>query len=169
MRSPGRSAPKSAATADPARTCSRDVRGSVTPYFANTYFVNPEQSNPWLGVLPPQTYLVPTYASAVRSTRDAAADGGGEFGMRRPRVEVVVVVVPPPPVVGMAEGILARTTDRTVSGDTPRDPVAQPVRGNRDTAAIAPTRGSDGVIIRRAKAGLAPTASRMATDCRATF
>src|SRR5262245_48845325 len=85
MRSPGRSSLKSAGMARPARACSRDVRGMEMWYFANTYFVKPEQSNPSLGVLPPQTYLVPTYASAVRSTRAASAVAGGELGIRRPR------------------------------------------------------------------------------------
>src|SRR3954468_15134208 len=97
MRSPGRSDEKSGDTASPARTCSRAVRGSDIPYFANTYFVKPEQSKPWLGVFPPHTYFTPRYESAVRSTRDAAAVGGGELGMRAPldvvRPLVVVVVV----------------------------------------------------------------------------
>ena len=52
--SPGRIESKSRGTPSPARTCSRDVRGMVTPLFAKTYFVKPEQSNPF-GVLPPQT------------------------------------------------------------------------------------------------------------------
>src|SRR5512133_3480080 len=145
MRSPGRSERKSAATPDPARTCSRDVRGSATPYFANTYFVNPEQSNPSPGVLPPHTYLTPRYESAVRSTRLAAAHGGGDSGMRRrdagARPELVVVV--------LADGRFAMTVARTVSGDTPRLAGAQPVTARTDTAAIAPTRASEGVIMAR--------------------
>src|SRR5215213_1543456 len=133
MRSPGRSARKSGGIAVPARTCSREVRGSVTLYFAKTYFVNPEQSNPSRGVLPPHTYLVPTYASAVRSTREAAADGGGDAGMRRR-----VGVVRPPLVVVPEDGMFAMTVERTVAGDMPRVPVAQPVLSDkRDAAAIA--------------------------------
>lgn len=78
------------------------------------------------------------------STRDAAADGGGEFGMRlragvvRPELVDVVVV---------DDGRLAMTVARTVSGDTPRLAGVQPVNERRDTAAIAPTRGSVGVIM----------------------
>src|SRR3954465_7471201 len=126
MMSPGLSARKSAATADPDRTCSRDVRGSATPYFANTYFVKPEQSNPWFGVLPPQTYGTPIYPCAVCSSREAVAEGGGDSGIRprvgaRPsrsgaEVEVVVVLV----------GMLRMTVARTVSGDTPIGTDAQP-------------------------------------------
>src|SRR4051812_35983947 len=124
MRSPGRSAPKSGATAVPARTCSRDVLGRVIPCLARTYFVNPEQSNPSRGVLPPQTYLMPRYDSAVRNTLAAAAEGGGESGIRRragvvrPLLVVVVVII--------VEGMLAMTAERTVSGDTPRVPGEQP-------------------------------------------
>src|SRR4051812_22749037 len=79
--SPGIIAPKSSGTASPTRACSREVRGSETPFFAKTYFVKPEQSKPF-GVLPPQTYGTPRYRSAVPSTRDAAAVGFGERGMR---------------------------------------------------------------------------------------
>src|SRR5689334_13508578 len=85
--SPGSIAPKSSGTPPPTRACSRAVRGSETPFFAKTYFVKPEQSKPF-GVLPPQTYGTPMYLSAVLSTRDAAAVGLGERGMR-------VVVEPP--------------------------------------------------------------------------
>src|SRR5512138_1199303 len=82
-RSPGRIASKSSGTPSPTRACSRDVRGSPMPFFAKTYFVKPEQSKPF-GVLPPHTYGTPTYRSAVPSTRDAAAVGAGERGMRAP-------------------------------------------------------------------------------------
>src|SRR3954467_14109509 len=100
----------------------------------------------------------------MRNTREAAADGGGDSGMRR-RVDgsrpLLVVVVD--------DGMLARTTERTVSGETPRVPVAQPVRDSRDAAAIAPTRGSEGVIMPRAKAEMAPAASIGPTAYRITF
>jgi len=55
------------------------------------------------------------------------------------RPELVVVVVD--------DGRLAMTVARTVSGDTPRLAGAQPVNAMRDTAAIAPTLGLDGVIM----------------------
>src|SRR4029079_2867442 len=48
----------------------------------------------------------------------------------------------------------------TVWGDTPRLAGVQPVNERRDTAAIAPARGSDGVIMQCAKAHLAPRDQR---------
>jgi len=135
-------------------TCSRAVRGSATPDFANTYFVNPEQSKPSRGVLPPQTYLTPAYESPVRSTRAAAGDGVGEFGIRRR-----AGVVRPEFVVVVDDGMLAMTVARTVSGDTPRLADVQPAIERRDTAAIAPTRVGEGVIMQTANADLAPKRS----------
>jgi hypothetical protein len=150
MMSPGRSARKSAATAVPDRTCSRAVLGNVIPCFANTYFVKPEQSKPSLGVLPPHTYLTPTYESAVRSTRAAAADAAGDVGIRlREGVDLPVRVV-------VDDGMFAMTVAMTVWGDTPRVPGAQPVRDRRDATATAPTRASEGVIMPNAKADLTP-------------
>ena len=88
----------------------------------------------------------------MRSTRVAADDGGGESGIRRRagvvRPEVVVVVVD--------DGRLAMTVARTVSGDTPRLAGVQPVIAKKDAAAIAPTRGVDGGIMRQANAHMAP-------------
>jgi hypothetical protein len=80
------------------------------------------------------------YDSAVWRIRVAAADGGGDGGMRRRdglgRPVLVVVDA----------GIVASTLARTDSGDTPSVPVAQPVRST-DAAAIAPTRAGEGVIM----------------------
>jgi hypothetical protein len=120
----------------PERTCSREVRGSETPCFAKTYLVKPEQSNPSRGVLPPHTYLTPTYESPARSTRAAAVDGGGDSGMRarddgRPLLVVVVVV--------MTDGRFEMTVARTVSGDTPTVAVVHAVTERKETAAIAPS------------------------------
>src|SRR5688572_16633320 len=72
-RSPTCNDSRLAGTDVPTFTCCRDVRGSSTPCCRNTYCTKPEQSNP-LGVSPPQTYLVPTYSSAVASTRPAVAE-----------------------------------------------------------------------------------------------
>ena len=77
----------------------------------------------------------------MRRTRVAADDGGGESGIRR-RAGVVR-----PELVVVDDGRLAMTVARTVSGDTPRLAGAQPVNAMRDTAAIAPTLGVDGVIM----------------------
>src|SRR6478752_1964017 len=107
IKSPGRSARKSAGTGVPTRDCSRDVRGSETRDFANTYFVNPEQSKPCAGVLPPHTYLMPRYESPVRSTCAAAAEGAGDAGMRARPEELPPRLPPLPPVVGMDRGKVA--------------------------------------------------------------
>src|SRR6187549_3539304 len=115
-RSPARISPKSSGTPSPTRACSREVRGSDTPFFAKTYFVNPEQSKPF-GVLPPQTYGTPTYLSAVPSTRDAAAVGAGERGMRapaEPRDELPVELRDPELITRPAR----MTPSRTVPGET---------------------------------------------------
>jgi hypothetical protein len=69
-------------------------------------------------------------------------------------VVVVVVVVD--------AGILAMTAERMSALDTPRVACAQPVSNRRGAAAIAPTRGSEGVIMSGAKAGLAPVIARFA-------
>jgi hypothetical protein len=148
--------------------CSREVRGNVTPYFANMYFVNPEQSNPSFGVLPPQTYFTPRYDSAVLRTRDAVADGGGESGIRRregdgagpPGIEVEVVVV-------VDDGMLAMTVARMLPGDTPTVAGEQPVRMRKGAAAIAPTLGNEGVTMPIVKAGGTPTMSESTNSCRA--
>jgi len=111
-------------------------------------------------VSPPHTYFTPEYESPVRSTRAAAEDGGGESGMRRRaglvRPERVDVVVD--------DGMLAMTVARTVSGDTPRLAGVQPVIAKRDAAAIAPTRGVDGVIMRKADAHTAPVNRQARSD-----
>src|SRR5689334_7611710 len=134
IRSPGRSARKSAVTAEPARACSRDVRGSAIPYFAKTYFVKPEQSNPSRGELPPHTYFTPRYDSAVRSTRSASLDGGGDGGMRLRAGLGAGVVLPVPS--GVTAGSTAMMVDRTVSGDTPRlADDAHPASDTSDAAA----------------------------------
>src|SRR5579862_3305270 len=90
MRSPGMSAPNSAGNRTPTPDCSRAVRGSVTPCLAKMNFTNPEQSNPSLGVLPPQVYRTPTYESATRRRCAALADAAGEDGIDR-------LVAPPTP------------------------------------------------------------------------
>src|SRR5689334_8356133 len=162
IRSPGRRARKSAATPLPARTCSRAVRGSVMPYFANTYFVKPEQSNP-LGVLPPQTYGTPTYASAVCRTREAAVDGGGDSGMRL-RLPDGDGIRPPLDVVVVDDGMLAMTADRMSVGDTPSVVAdVQPARESTETAAIAPARACEGVTMSRGKASSKPRCIARAT------
>src|SRR6476661_7289236 len=122
------------------RAWSREVRGSETPFFAKTYFVKPEQSKP-LGVLPPQTYGTPMYRSAVPSTRDAAAVGLGERGMRvddppaeRP-AEVLALITRP-----------ARTTpSRMVPGETAIVPCAHAERTSmaEGTTAMGRTRMHD--------------------------
>jgi hypothetical protein len=55
------------------------------------------------------------------------------------------------------DGRFATMVARTVSGDTPRLAGAQPLIARRDTAAIAPTRGSEGVIMRNANADQKPS------------
>ena len=96
---------------------------------------------------------------------DAALDGGGEPGIRRLDgdgagiVEDVVVVVD--------EGLLAITVARMLPGDTPTVAGEQPVRSRKGAAAIAPTRGNEGVTIPTAKAWPAPAARRSTTGCRA--
>ncbi|CAB4928556.1 unannotated protein [freshwater metagenome] len=52
-RSPGRASAR-LATAVPAVACWLDVRGMVMPTSANTRWVNPEQSRPFVGSVPPQ-------------------------------------------------------------------------------------------------------------------
>src|SRR5689334_15945043 len=70
-RSPGRSDDQTGRTRCPEAACSRDVRGSRVPCFANTYCVNPEQSNPVFGEVPHHRYVTPRYRSAVGRTREA--------------------------------------------------------------------------------------------------
>jgi hypothetical protein len=135
----------------------------VTPYFANTYFVKPEQSNPCFGVFPPQTYFTPTYESAVRNTRVAAAVGGGDSGMRR-----LDELDPPVVVVVVEEGMLAMTVARTDWGDTPSVAGEQPVRESIVPAAIAPARERFGVIMPIGKAEPAPLAQATTSGCRAS-
>ena len=83
-------------------------------------------------------------------TRTAAADGGGESGIRRlvgdgaGIVDDVVVVVD--------DGILAITVARMLPGDTPTVAGEQPVRSRKGAPAIAPTRGNEGVTMPTAKA-----------------
>jgi hypothetical protein len=114
----------------------------VTPCFAKTYFVKPEQSNPSFGVLPPQVYRVPTYASAVWRSRAAFADGAGDDGIRRVRGSDEDVV----------RGMAAMTVEMTVAGDTPSvADDAQPVTNEERTAATAPTRGRARVVMARRK------------------
>jgi hypothetical protein len=72
-------------------------------------------------------------------------------------------VVRPELVVVVDEGRFAMTAERTVSGDTPRLAGAQPVTAKTDTAAIAPTRGSEGVIMLYAKADERPNVRAMTT------
>jgi len=95
----------------------------------------------------------------VRSTRAAVADGGGEFGIRLPEGErrLVVVVVD--------DGMLAMMSIM-VSGDTPRFAGVQAATDSMETAAIAPIRGSGGVIMSTAKASSGPRARVTTTACR---
>jgi len=100
----------------------------------------------------------------VRSTRDAAADGGGDSGMRRrgelgPRVVVVVVV---------EDGMFAMTVASTDSGDTPSVAGEQPVRERSVPAAIAPARERVGGIMTIGKAEPTPSNRIAATGCRAS-
>jgi hypothetical protein len=78
-------------------------------------------------------------------------------GGLRPGLVVVVV----------DDGMFAMTVARTVAGDTPRVADEQPASDTRDAAAIAPTRGSEGVIMPNAKADLTPAVRGMTTGCRA--
>src|SRR5690242_2834514 len=145
------------------------------PYLANTYFVKPEQSNPSRGVFPPQTYFTPRYDAAVRSTRAASADGGGDSGMRLragerglglgtgvgPRVGLVLPVSG-----GMTAGSTAMMVERTSSGDTPRlAEDAHPASDTSDATAIAPARGIGGVIMPAREAGSAPSRGGDANAC----
>jgi hypothetical protein len=43
------------------------------PYFANTYLVNPEQSNP-PRLVPPREYLIPRHANAVWTSLDVTVE-----------------------------------------------------------------------------------------------
>ena len=92
----------------------------------------------------------------MRRTREAAADGGGDSGMRLrgelgPRVVVVVVV---------EEGMLAMTVASTDSGDTPSVAGEQPVRERIVPAAIAPARERVGGIMSIGKAERTPSINR---------
>src|SRR5215207_9184448 len=143
-RSPGRIESKSSGTPSPARSCSREVLGSATPFFAKTYFVKPEQSKPF-GVLPPQTYFTPTYWSAVLSTRAAAALADGERGMR-------TVVDPPDEPLPRELALITRpartTPSRMVPGETASVPCAQAERTSmaEGTTAMGRTRMHDMVL-----------------------
>src|SRR5829696_4469509 len=132
----------------PARTCSREVLGSATPFFANTYFVKPEQSKPF-GVLPPQTYFTPTYWSAVLSTRAAAALAAGERGMRAvddPRDEPLEVLLPEPELMTRPARM---TPSRMVPGETASVPCAHAERTSiaEGTTATGRTRMHDMVLL----------------------
>ena len=114
-----------------------------TPFFAKTYFVNPEQSKP-LGVFPPQTYGTPTYRSAVPSTRDAAAVGAGERGMRtpdEPRLDSPVELLAPELITRPAR----ITPSRMVPGETAIVPCAHAERTSmaEGTTATGRTRMHD--------------------------
>src|SRR6478735_8402469 len=78
-RSPGCCSP--GVTAVPTRNCSRVSRGSAVPTCANTYWVNPEQSNPRTSD-PPLRYGTPRSSNAARTRTPAAppADGGAVTG-----------------------------------------------------------------------------------------
>ena len=79
-------------------------------------------------------------------------------GARRSEGVVVVVVVD--------DGMLAMTVARIVSGDTPRVAGEQPVIERRDTAATAPTRGSERVFMPHAKADARPATRETTSVCR---
>ena len=93
----------------------------------------------------------------MRSTRAAVAEGGGEFGIRLPDGERRLVVV-----VVEDDGMLAMMSI-IVSGDTPRFAGVQPATDRTETAAIAPIRGSGGVIMPTAKASSGPRVFRITT------
>src|SRR5829696_6945998 len=122
----------------PARTCSREVLGSATPFFAKTYFVKPEQSKPF-GVLPPQTYFTPTYWSAVLLACAVAALADGERGMR-------TVVDPPDEPLPRELALITRPArtmpSRMVPGETASVPCAQAERTSmaEGTTAMGRTR-----------------------------
>ena len=63
-------------TATPLLYCPADVLLKVIPCCLNTYDVNPEQSNPVLGELPPYTYLYPKYFFAVATIDEPLPDAG---------------------------------------------------------------------------------------------
>jgi hypothetical protein len=112
------------------------------------------------------------YDSPMRSTRDAAAVGGGESGIGaraevRLDVDVVVVVVPPRDTVVDA-GMFAMIVERIVPGVTPRVADVQPATDTEDRTAIAPSRGSERGIMPGTKAALAPVVHNCGTDCRTT-
>ena len=75
-------------------------------------------------------------------------------------------VVRPVVVVVVDAGMLAMTAERISEGETPRFPVAQPVSDTTDTTAIAPTRGSDGVIMSSAEAESTPGHQTPTSGCR---
>src|SRR5262249_41496581 len=98
--------------------------------------------------------------------RAAAADAGGESGIRRRdgdggRLPPVLVVV------GIDDGMFAMTVASTGSGDTPRVPGAQPASSREDAAAIAPTRAGEGVIMQRGVAESAPGSRVTTSGCGA--
>src|SRR5262245_66477364 len=98
----------------------------------------------------------------MRSTRFAATEGGGDSGMRRrlPDGEVR-----PPLVVVVDDGMVAMTADRMSVGDTPSVVAdVQPARETTETAAIAPARACEGVIMPRARASSAPSACVASSD-----
>src|SRR3954462_4969809 len=148
-RSPGSSAPKSSATAEPTRACSREVRGSWMPCLPNTYLVKPEQSKPLCGVLPPHTYGPPTYLSAVSSTREASAVGAGERGIETPDDPLEPEGLPPPGREARAFASIASpistAAEITCDGERPTIPWAQPPRNSSvdARAACVTRRGRD--------------------------
>ena len=72
---------------------------------------------------------------------------------------VVVVVV---------DDGMAAMMSMMVSGDTPRFTGVQPATESTDTAAIAPIRACEGVIISSAKASSRPVAGDVTTSCQRT-
>src|SRR5262245_13593902 len=90
----------------------------------------------------------------MRSTRVAAVDGGGDSGMRR---RLPDGIVRPPLVVVVDDGMLAMTADRMSVGDTPSVVAdVQPARETTETAAIAPARACEGVIMPAREASSTP-------------
>jgi hypothetical protein len=88
--------------------------------------------------------------------RVAVADGAGDDGMRRDGAregageEVRVSEL----------GMLAMTAEMTDSGDTPSVADVQPETAKERTAATAPTRESERVVMARAKAAGGPDRAR---------
>src|SRR5262245_58483302 len=100
--------------------------------------------------------------------RAAAADAGGDSGIRRREDGDDGRLLPVLVVVGIDDGMFAMTVASTVSGDTPSVPGAQPASSREDAAAIAPTRAGEGVIMPGGVAESTPGSHTTTSDCGTT-